>query len=123
MLDLAGPWALSDESGAYAVVLTLPGDGISALATAGAIPDPYWGRNEYDLRWICARDWVAKRSFAVTRTDLVLVLSMLDTVAEIAVNGVQVHTSDSMFRSYRVDLSGVLRLGDNDIAITFRSVS
>ncbi len=123
MLDLTGPWALSDESGAYAVVLTLPGDGISALATAGAIPDPYWGRNEYDLRWICARDWVAKRSFAVTRTDLVLVLSMLDTVAEIAVNGVQVHASDSMFRSYRIDLSGVLRLGDNDITITFRSVS
>ena len=123
MLDLAGPWALSDESGEHAVVLTLPGDGISALAAAGAIPDPYWGRNEYDLRWICARDWVASRSFAVTRTDLVLVISMLDTVAEIAVNGVQVHASDSMFRSYRIDLSGVLRLGDNDIAITFRSVS
>jgi beta-mannosidase len=121
MLDLAGTWSLSDESGEYGADFALPGDGISALHRAGLIPDPYFGRNEYDLRWICQRDWVARRSFSVTRTDLVLVISMLDTVAEIAVNGQQVHASDSMFRSYRVDLSGLLRLGENEIAITFRS--
>ncbi len=121
MLDLAGQWSLVDASGEYDVAMTLPGDGISALHAAGAIPDPNWGRNEYDLRWICGRDWVARRSFAVSRTDLVLVASMLDTVVEIAVNGVAVHASDSMFRSYRIDLAGVLRLGENDIAITFRS--
>ncbi len=47
--------------------LTLPGDGIDALFKAGAIPDPYWGRNEYGLRWICQRDWVASAAFAVDR--------------------------------------------------------
>ena len=120
-MDLAEGWTLCDESGAYSVAFTLPGDGISALHSAGAIADPYWGGNEYDLRWICGRDWVAKRSFSVTRTDLVLVVSMLDTVAEVAVNGVTVLASDSMFRSYRVDLSAALRMGVNDIAITFRS--
>ena len=121
MLDLAGEWALCDTSGGNAVAFALPGDGISALHAGGVIPDPYFGRNEYDLRWICGRDWVARRTFEVTRTDLELVVSMLDTVAEIAVNGVVVHASDSMFRSWRVDLSAVLRLGVNDIAITFRS--
>ena len=59
MLDLAGSWTLSDESGAFNIKFVLPGDGISALTSAGSIPDPYWGRNEYDLRWICGRDWVA----------------------------------------------------------------
>lgn len=122
MSNLAEGWTLSDASGAYCVPMTLPGDGISALCAAGTIADPYWGRNEYDLRWICGRDWVAKRSFSVSRTDLVLVVSMLDTVAEIAVNGVTVLASDNMFRSYRVDLSAVLRAGENDIAIIFRSV-
>lgn len=121
MLDLMGQWSLVDASGEYDVAMALPGDGISALHAAGVIPDPYWGRNEYDLRWICGRDWVARRSFEVTRTDLVLVASMLDTVVEISVNGVAVHASDSMFRSYRVDLSAVLRAGENEIAITFRS--
>jgi beta-mannosidase len=121
MVDLAGEWALSDESGAYRVAMTLPGDGISALHSAGAIPDPYWGRNEYGLRWICQRDWVATRKFTVDRTDLVLVISMLDTVAEVRINGALVHASDSMFRSYRVDVSQALRLGENEVSITFRS--
>ncbi len=121
MLDLAGAWSLSEEGGAQAIAMALPGDGIDALFRAGAIADPYFGRNEYGLRWICQRDWVVKRSFEVERTDQVLVLSMLDTVAQIQVNGVPVLSSDNMFRSYRVDVSGVLRIGANEIAITFRS--
>ena len=121
MLDLAGVWALRDESGAHQAPMTLPGDGIDALFQAGAIPDPYFGRNEYGLRWICGRDWVASRSFEVNRVDQVLVVSMLDTVAEIRVNGVVVLASDSMFRSYRVDVSGALRPGANEVTITFRS--
>ncbi|MBC7480199.1 MAG: glycoside hydrolase family 2 protein, partial [Pseudorhodobacter sp.] len=121
MLDLGGVWALSDESGAHQAGMILPGDGIDALFRAGAIPDPYFGRNEYGLRWICGRDWVAARSFEVTRTDQVLVVSMLDTVAEIRINGVLVLASDNMFRSYRVDVSGALRVGANEVTITFRS--
>lgn len=121
MQDLCGTWQLCDLMGEYTAPMILPGDGITALHRAGLIPDPYFGRNEYDLRWICWRDWVARRQFTVTRTDLVLVVSMLDTVAEIAVNGRVVHLSDSMFRSYRIDLSDALRLGENEIAITFRS--
>ncbi len=121
MFDLAGQWSLSEESGGAVVAMTLPGDGIDALFKAGAIVDPYWGRNEYGLRWICQRDWVARRSFDVERVDQVLVVSMLDTVAEIRVNDVLVLASDNMFRSYRVDVSGALRVGANEIAITFRS--
>ncbi len=121
MLDLCGDWSLSDDSGAYQAVFQLPGDGIDALFKAGAIPDPYFGRNEYGLRWICQRDWVARRSFAVTSVDQVLVVSMLDTVAEVRINGDLVLASDNMFRSYRVDVSGALRLGENEVAITFRS--
>ena len=121
MLDLAGVWTLVDEGGEYHAPMTLPGDGIDALFKAGVIPDPYFGRNEYGLRWICQRDWVAKRSISVGRTDQVLVISMLDTVAEVRINGVLVLASDSMFRSYRIDVSGALRVGANEVTITFRS--
>lgn len=121
MLNLYGLWDLRQSTGSHACQMPIPGDGISALHEAGLIPDPYFGRNEYDLRWICAADWVASRRFDCVRTDMVLVLSMLDTVAEIAINGRVVHTSDNMFRSYRVDVSGALRLGENEIAITFHS--
>ncbi len=122
MINLAGEWLLSQESGETAVAFTLPGDGIDALFQAGSIPDPYFGRNEYGLRWICDRTWVAKRSFAADRTDLVLVASMLDTLVTVAVNGTVVLTSDNMFLSHRVDLSGVLVKGRNDITLTFGNV-
>ncbi|MGL4238399.1 beta-mannosidase [Tabrizicola sp.] len=123
MLDLAGVWTLSDESGAHVVPFDLPGDGITALVKAGVIPDPYWGRNEYDCRWVCERDWVATRTFTVDRTDLTLVIDMLDTVAEVFVNGVSVLQADSMFHEHRVYLSPMktLRVGENEISIRFAS--
>ena len=121
MMDLGGVWSLADDSGAFHAAMTLPGDGINALFKAGAIPDPYWGRNEYGLRWICQRDWVASRMFEVDRLDQVLVVSMLDTVAEVRINGQVVLASDNMFRSYRVDVSGALQVGANEVSITFRS--
>ena len=121
MLDLAGPWTLVDDTGEWRCDMALPGDTISALHSAGLIPDPYFGRNEYGLRWICQRDWVASRSFMVEDIGQTLCLSMLDTVAEVSVNGQPVLKADSMFRSYRVDLSSVLHKGQNDIAIRFLS--
>ncbi|MBI1217978.1 MAG: glycoside hydrolase family 2 protein [Rhodobacteraceae bacterium] len=121
MIDLCGLWHLRDETGAFSAPMVLPGDGISALHKAGLIPDPYFGRNEYGLRWIAERDWALTRRFTAERTDLTLVATMLDTVAEIAINGVTVLQADSMFRDHRADASRALRRGENEIAIRFRS--
>ena len=122
LVDLSGEWHLVDGAKGMSAPMRVPGDGISALHDAGLIPDPYFGRNEYDLRWICDRGWVISHSFVVDRADLVLVVSMLDTLAEVVVNGVSVLRAANMFRSFRVDLSGVLRLGANDIEIRFSNV-
>lgn len=121
MLDLTGPWHLSDETGQHTAPMTLPGDGISALRDAGVIPDPYWGRNEYDLRWIAERDWLLTRTFQATGRNMTLVLSMLDTVVDVSLNGQTVLHADSMFRTHRVDVSDALILGENVITLLFRS--
>lgn len=121
MYDLAGQWHLVDETGQFAAPISVPGDGISALLAADLIPDPYAGRNEYDLRWIAERDWLMTREFEVDQTDLTLVVSMLDTVADISINGQSVLHADSMFREHRVDVSAALRKGRNVISIHFRS--
>lgn len=120
-VELAGLWSLSDDSGGNTCDLFLPGDGISSLHTAGLIPDPYWGRNEYDLRWICERDWTATRVFDLTDTDVDLVLSMVDTVVTVRVNDVVVLNAQNSFRDYRVPLAGVAKLGENTIQVTFHS--
>ena len=121
MLDLAGCWTLSDESGAHVVDFDLPGDGISALVRAGVLPDPYWGRNEYDCRWVSERDWVATRSFTHDGSAAELVVEGLDTGAEVRLNGVQVLSAANVHRRWRVDVTNALKAGENAVEITFRS--
>ena len=121
MLDLAGCWTLSDESGAHVIAFDLPGDGVSALAKAGVIPDPYWGRNEYDCRWVSERDWVARRVFVHDGSAAELVVEGLDTVAEVRLNGVTVLSAANVHRRWRVDVSAALRAGENAVEIHFRS--
>ncbi len=121
MLDLSGLWSLADASGMHGCDLSLPGDGITALHQAGLIPDPYVGQNEYDLRWICERDWVATRTFELTETDVDLVLSEVDTVVTVVVNGKIVLTAENAFRQYRVPLGDAARVGSNAISVTFHA--
>jgi len=111
MVDLAGTWSLADDAGGHACNMTLPGDGISALHDAGLIPDPYWGRNEYGLRWISERDWTATQQFDLTHTDVDLVLSMVDTVVTVRVNDSVVLTAQNSFCSYRGAKRNVISAG------------
>lgn len=120
-MDLSGLWHLSDETGRYSVPFSLPGDGVSALHSAGVIPDPYFGRNEYDLRWISERNWVAKRVFSHDGTDVDLVIDGLDTVAEITLNGQPLRRTENAFRRWRIPTLGRLRRGENTIEINFLS--
>ncbi len=120
-LSLAGEWSLSDDSGDYTCAINLPTDGISALHDAGLIPDPYWGRNEYDLRWIAERDWTATRAFELTEIDVDLVLSGVDTIVEVTVNGITLLNCCNAFRTFRASLAEVAKSGANTISVTFKN--
>ena len=121
MLDLAGTWTLSDESGQYRIAMALPGDGITALHQAGVIPDPYHGRNEYGLRWICEQNWTVARDFSHDGSPAELCLDGLDTLVTVTLNGIAVLGAANAHRRWRVDVSQVLRAGQNEIALTFHA--
>lgn len=122
-ISLLGHWDLKDETGEYRLPFNLPSDGITALHKEGLISDPYFGKNEYDLRWICERDWVARRVFTVQDTNLDLVISELDTICEIQINDQLVLETKNAFKTYRKSIANVLRKGENSIEIRFKSVS
>ena len=112
--------------GEHAASIRLPGDVHSALEQAGIIPDPYFGRNEYDVRWVAERDWRLTRSFALSAEDAAegdwyLDIDGLDTVAEVSVNGRTVLDAANAFRRYRADLGDALKAGENEIEILIRS--
>ena len=121
LTNLSGNWSLRSADGKTAATIQLPGDIITGLHAANKIPDPYVGQNEYDLRWICETDWTVTRSFTLSDAAVDLVLSELDTVATVAVNGTVVLRAQNAFRAYRVALGDVAQVGDNTIAITFHS--
>lgn len=121
--SLVGCWDLEDETGEHSLPFKIPGDGITALHNEGLISDPYFGRNEYDARWICERDWIAKRIFEITDTELDLVVSELDTVSEISINGKVVLETKNAFRTYRTPVKSALRVGKNDIEIRFKAIT
>ncbi len=115
-------WTLRDDSGAYDLSVTVPFDTVSALYEAGKIVDPYWGRNEYDLRWICEREWEASTVFLLKDVSQELVLTGLDGVVDVSVNGTHVLSADNNFRTWRADISKVAKVGENELVLTFKSV-
>ncbi|MCG6884781.1 MAG: glycoside hydrolase family 2 protein [Silicimonas sp.] len=122
-IDLAGTWTLREAGSGEAVGMAVPGDGITALQRAGRLPDPYWGRNEYDCRWVADRDWVLTRRVDLENTDVALVLEGLDTLATVRWNGEVIIEAGSAFRTWRENLSDVARIGENEIEITFHSAT
>ncbi len=124
-LSLAGPWTLYDADGRPVAPCPVPGDIHSALVAAGRIPDPMIGTNEADVQWVHEAEWEIRRSFDVPADLLagkwpVLDLEFVDTVAEVTVNGTAVASLCSSFVRHRIDLSGVVRTGGNEIAIRLR---
>lgn len=79
------------------------------LLAAGAIPDPFLGRNETDLAWVGRRDWTYETELPPVdgheQTDLVF--DGLDTVAEILLDGQLLGRTRNMHRSYRFDVTGM----------------
>ena len=124
-IDLSGTWSLKDERGEYACDYAIPGDVHSALLAAGLIPDPYVGRNELAVRGLADRDWVASRTFQWEGEDSGntwhIDYDFLDAIAEIRINGETVESPSNCFLRYRSFFKPVLKQGENQIDILFKS--
>ena len=136
-LDLSGIWSMTahptDHAGVPDRILKesipaqMPGDNLSALYRAGLVDDPYFGLNELSLQWVGRADWKLERTFELEpgwvgsgtarfRAD------SLDTIAEIAINGQRIGSSDNMFTAVDIPVPpGVLKIGSNTITVTFTS--
>ncbi|MCR4282272.1 MAG: glycoside hydrolase family 2 protein, partial [Bauldia sp.] len=126
--SLAGAWTLHDASGNAVGPCPIPGDVHSALVAAGRIPDPMVGTNEADVQWVADAEWEIHRTFAVDAAALagkwpVLDLEFVDTIADVTVNRAPTANLNSSFIRHRLDLTDVLKPGENTIAIRFRSAT
>jgi beta-mannosidase len=92
---------------------------------AGLIPDPFWGRNEDEARKAADRDFEYSRIFTLSREDLGgdldLVISGLDTLARIKINGREAGRGDNVFRLWRFSVKDLVQEGENSITILFEN--
>ncbi len=122
MIDLAGSWEIKSSDGKHKAPYLVPGDVHSSLIAAGIIPDPYIGRNEYDVRWVAEQDWIAMRDFEWDGEGAWnLDIDYLDTVAEVKINGKSVLKADNCFMRYQPDVTKALKRGKNKMEIHFFS--
>jgi beta-mannosidase len=110
--------ALPDEAWLPA---TVPGTAHGALLAAGRIPDPFYGRNELDVRWVAERRWVWRLAFdgGELAENEELVFEGLDTYCTVWLNGERLLQSDNMFVPRRVDVRSRLRPGRNELLLCF----
>lgn len=119
---VAGP-VPANVAAAGRIPATVPGTVHTDLLAAGLIEDPYLDDNERLLAWIGLADWRYESTFDWTPSGerVELVFLGLDTVATVELNGVVLAATRNMHRTYRFDVTDVLRQGANTLAVTFAS--
>ncbi|WP_226832186.1 glycoside hydrolase family 2 protein [Brachybacterium sp. FME24] len=127
--DLHEGWSLdvTDGPAPFAITgvpATVPGTFLTDLLAAGLIPDPYLDRHEHELAWSGEVDLTYRRTFPWAPRDahrVDLVAAELDTAATVVLNGQVVATVQNQHRSWRFDVTQLLREGENVLEIRFAS--
>lgn len=104
----------------------VPGVVQTDLLRHGLIPDYMQGSNIDSVQWIENEDWIYLRTLFVTDTllrhqHIDLVFKGLDTFAEVYLNDSLIGKADNMFRTWEWSIKSLLRIGENELKVIFRS--
>ena len=131
---LHSSWEFAEKSwpgGKVATVETgwlpavVPGHVHLDLVENGIIAHPFERMNELGCQWVDQKDWVYRTSFEWSPTESlttrVLRFEGLDTVCEVYLNDQSIATHDNMFVPLEVDVTTLLKEGENTLRIEFQS--
>jgi beta-mannosidase len=104
----------------------VPGTVHTDLLANQLIPDPFFGANEKQLQWIENDDWQYQTTFNISKEEFSnqnceLQFDGLDTFAEVYLNGTQILSANNMFRTWKVEVKKLLKIGQNKLEIKFES--
>ncbi|TLD37054.1 glycoside hydrolase family protein [Venturia nashicola] len=127
LLDLStANWTVSNGRN-VTVAGSLPSVVHLDLFAAKVIEDPYYGLNDFNLRWITQDNWTYSAPITGLQGDAKstwLLFNGLDTFTSIDLCGKHVAATNNQFRQYWFDVSGVLEEcpGQKVLSINFGSV-
>lgn len=123
-IDLNGVWRL-DSPRYENLRVNVPGSVMSALLEHHLIDDPFYGENEVAVREQLFDNYTFTRNFSLSPEQLektnFLVLSGIDTVADVFVNDYLVAKLLDMHTDKKIRLDNELLKSDNSIKIVFTS--
>lgn len=114
------------KNGEWLAVLQFPTTVHVELLKAERIPDPFLGLDEWEVQWVGESDWAFKNTFEVSAKELAavnvdLVFDGLDTFASVEFNGHKILDTKNQFIAYRAPVKQYLKLGANELVISFSS--
>ncbi len=104
----------------------IPGSVYADLIADGTMPDPFYRDNEFAFFELMKKDWEYVCTFrleeeTLTPAHVELICEGLDTLADVTVNGVNIGHADNMHITWEWDVKPLLRAGENELRIIFRS--
>lgn len=108
------------------VAFEAPASVHSVLIDAGLLSDPFIGDNEEEQHWAGRSDWVFEARFdcpedMVQRTNQYLVLSGIDSIATVELNGNALGMIENVFRRYQFRVNEILLPRDNLLTLLFEA--
>ncbi|KAK7735533.1 hypothetical protein SLS53_007446 [Cytospora paraplurivora] len=105
-------WTLSNTPYNISVPGKVPSHVHLDLQASQVIGDPYYGLNDFNLRWIAWADWNYTTTISGLRhnnnTTTYLLFDGLDTFADIYLCGQKIASTDNQFRQWSFDVSAAL---------------
>ena len=105
---------------------TVPGTVHTDLIANEIIEDPFFRLNERGVQWVDKEDWMYETTLVATAAEVgssnqELVFLGLDTYSDVYLNGKSILNANNMHRTWRVDVKGLLKAGDNKLEVYFHS--
>ena len=124
--SLNGEWQFRQAGKAQWYKAHVPGCNFTDLTDGGLISDPFYGVNEKDCAFVGKSDWEYRRGFYVGSEEFAcdevfLCFEMLDTLADIRINGTLVGSTENCFLKYEFPVKSLLHAGENEISVFFHS--
>lgn len=119
-------WVFKKEGDNHFMPATVPGTVHTDLLNNNKIPQPFYRNNEKKLQWIDKENWIYQTTFKVdsnylSYNSIYLNFKGLDTYSEVYLNDSLILKTDNMFRSWRIDVKELLKVGENTLKVRFIS--
>lgn len=125
-ISLDGIWKLKNIKKSLEIDAQVPGTVFEALLENNTIVNPFYGKNEHEVKWVYESDWIYEIEFNVElgfleHENIILRFNGLDTIAEVNLNGEKLGSANNMFVRYDFDVKSKLKETNNKLMVKFNS--